>query len=137
MSADPDSPARAIKVLHVEDSEIDAELIARQLKRHGLVFACERVSTEAAFRQALALFVPDIILSDYSMPEFDGPRALELARELAGATPFIFMSGSNRLDDVEAMLSKGAADFIVKDDLTRLGPAIEKALRRSRAQDGL
>jgi CheY-like chemotaxis protein len=72
-------------------------------------------------------FVPDVILSDYSMPAFDGLRALEMARQLAPATPFIFVSGSIRPQDAADALKNGAFDYLLKDDLTRLGPAVEEA----------
>lgn len=121
-----------IRVLLVEDTLVDAELVLRQLKRHGLAFESRRVSTESDFRKALRAFDPDIILSDYSMPLFDGLRALELTRELAADIPFIFVSGSVRPQDASAAFKDGAVDFLIKDDLARLGPAIEKALSGSR-----
>ena len=134
MAEDPKdhAPARVIRVLHVEDTPIDAELIMRQLKRYGLRFESRRVCTEESFREALTAFVPDIILSAYSMPDFDGLRALGILRDTAPGTPFIFVSGSIRPADAAEALKNGAFDFLVKDDLARLGPAIEKALNRSR-----
>jgi CheY-like chemotaxis protein len=126
--------AKVLKVLQVEDVETDAELILHHLKRYGLSLESARVWTEADFLDALTTFVPDIILSDYSMPVFDGLRALGFARELAPGTPFIFVSGSIRPDDATNALKNGAFDYLVKDDLTRLGPAVEKALSGARSK---
>ncbi|HEV2008342.1 MAG TPA: response regulator, partial [Burkholderiales bacterium] len=108
--------------------ETDAELILHHLRRCGLTLDSSRVWTEADFLEALATFVPNIILSDYSMPAFDGLRALGLVRERAPGTPFIFVSGSIRPQDASDALKNGAFDFLLKDDLTRLGPAVEKAV---------
>ena len=120
-------PARVLRVLQVEDVETDAELIIHHLKRYGLALESRRVWTEADFLEAVTSFVPDVILSDYSMPAFDGLRALAMARELAPATPFIFVSGSIRSQDAADALKNGAFDYLLKDDLTRLGPAVERA----------
>jgi CheY-like chemotaxis protein len=122
-----DQPAKVLKVLQVEDVETDAELIIHHLKRYGLALESRRVWTEANFLEAVASFVPDVILSDYSMPAFDGLRALAIARQVAPGTPFIFVSGSIRPQDAADALKNGAFDYLLKDDLTRLGPAVEKA----------
>ena len=122
-----DQPAKVLKVLQVEDVETDAELILHHLKRYGLALESRRVWTEANFLEAVASFVPDVILSDYSMPAFDGLRALGMARQLAPATPFIFVSGSIRPQDAADALKNGAFDYLLKDDLTRLGAAVERA----------
>ena len=122
-----DQPAKVLKVLQVEDVETDAELIIHHLKRYGLPLESRRVWTEADFVEAVTSFVPDVILSDYSMPAFDGLRALAMARQLAPTTPFIFVSGSIRPQDAADALKNGAFDYLLKDDLTRLGPAVEKA----------
>lgn len=130
-------PAKVLRVLQVEDVETDAELILHHLKRCGLALESSRVWTEADFLAALATFVPDLILSDYSMPAFDGLRALGLVRDLAPGTPFIFVSGSIRPQDATDALKNGAFDYLLKDDLTRLGPAVEKALSGVRSQHSL
>jgi len=122
-----DQPAKVLRVLQVEDVETDAELIIHHLKRYGLALESRRVWTEADFVEAVTSFVPDVILSDYSMPAFDGLRALAMARELAPGTPFIFVSGSIRPQDAADALKNGAFDYLLKDDLTRLGPAVERA----------
>ena len=125
-------PARVLRVLQVEDVETDAELIIHHLKRYGLSLESRRVWTEADFLEAVTSFVPDVILSDYSMPAFDGLRALAMVRELAPGTPFIFVSGSIRPQDAIDALKNGAFDYLLKDDLTRLGPAVEKACQLNR-----
>jgi CheY-like chemotaxis protein len=122
----------AIRVLLVEDAPIDAELVLRQMKRHGLVVESKRVSNEADFRAALLAFAPDLVLSDYAMPQFSGSRALEVRRELAPHVPFVFVSGSVRPQDAITARAEGAADFVMKDDLSRLGPAIDQLLAEAR-----
>lgn len=131
MTEDPQtrSTARLRRLLQVEDVETDAELILRELRRHGLSFESCRVWTEAGFLEALATFAPDVILSDFSMPAFNGLHALRLARELAPNAPFIFVSGSIRAEDAANALDNGALAYLHKDDLVPLGPAVEKALR--------
>ena len=121
------NPAKVLKVLQVEDVETDAELILHHLKRYGLALESRRVWTEANFLEAVTSFVPDVILSDYSMPAFDGLRALAMARQVAPGTPFIFVSGSIRPQDAADALKNGAFDYLLKDDLTRLGPAVKQA----------
>src|SRR5437763_8658186 len=83
-----------IRVLLIEDVEADAELALHELKRSGLRCEAQRVETEDAFRRALADFRPHVILSDFSMPHFDGMTALAMARELQADIPFIFVSGT-------------------------------------------
>ena len=85
---------KQVKVLFVEDSETDVELALRALKREGLdVLSC-RVESEDAMKEALASFDPDLILSDFSMPQFDGLSALNVAKGIAPQLPFIFVSGT-------------------------------------------
>jgi len=85
---------KQVKVLFVEDSETDVELALRALKREGLdVLSC-RVESEDAMKEALANFDPDLILSDFSMPQFDGLSALNEAKGITPQLPFIFVSGT-------------------------------------------
>jgi CheY-like chemotaxis protein len=121
-----------LRVLQVEDAATDAELILRELKRHKLSFESKRVWTEADFIAALSTFVPDIILSDNSMPRFDGLQALKISRELAPGTPFIFVSGSIRPEDAEIALKSGALAYLVKDDVTRLVATMRKAVENTK-----
>src|SRR5487761_706400 len=83
-----------IRVLLVEDAPAEAELAIRQLKKGGVNCECLRVETQERFTAALQEFRPDVILSDFTLPQFSGPSALKVARELARDIPFIFVSGT-------------------------------------------
>jgi diguanylate cyclase (GGDEF)-like protein len=126
--------ALTIRLLIVEDSEADAELAVRELKKAGLRITHTVVDTEAAFRQGLRAFGPDIILSDFSMPAFDGMEALRLARELTPEIPFVFFSGTLGEDYAIRALKDGASDYVVKGNLVRLPAAIERALAEAEAE---
>src|SRR5690349_20262262 len=102
-------PLRHLKVLHVEDTETDAVLIVRHLRKLGFEVESARVWTEQSFVDALKTFRPDIILSDSTMPLFSGLLALDLARTLAPDTAFVFVSGSLLSSHVEKALALGAA----------------------------
>ena len=123
-----------IKVLLVEDSVTDAELIARELLRDGLLVQSRRVETRAGYLAELAQFDPHIILSDFSMPAFDGLSALEIAHELCPDIPFIFVSGTIDEDTALAALRGGATDCVGKSNLKRLAPALRRALGESRSR---
>ncbi len=120
-----------LRVLQVEDTETDAELVLMRLKRHGYAVTARRVWKEAAFIEALDTFAPEIILSDFSMPNFDGMRALELLRQRGAPIPFVFVSGSIRPDLAASALANGAAAVLIKDDMTRLGEAVDRALGKA------
>jgi diguanylate cyclase (GGDEF)-like protein len=117
-----------IRVLLVEDNPNDAELEMRELKRAGLRAEVRLADTEAACRAEIERFEPEIILSDFAMPHFDGMSALATARELAPQTPFIFVSGTLGEDYAIRALKNGATDYVLKTNLVRLPPAIERAL---------
>jgi diguanylate cyclase (GGDEF)-like protein/PAS domain S-box-containing protein len=117
-----------IRVLLAEDTAADAELEMRELRRAGLRIQHRVVDTEAAFENALREFVPDVILSDFSMPAFDGMAALAIAREHAPETPFIFVSGTIGEEYAIRALKSGATDYVVKSNLVRLPAAVERAL---------
>ena len=121
--------SRLMKVLYVEDSEADAYLVTRHLRKLGFQIDSKRVWTEEDFLEALQTFAPDIVLSDSNMPIFSGRRALALARAHAPGTRFIYVSGTLRArEDVEFALANGASAYVGKDDLQQLGAAIERAL---------
>jgi two-component system sensor histidine kinase UhpB len=125
---------RALKILLVEDSEVDARLQSRALERSGLAFETRRVQTEADFLQQLSEYDPDIIVSDYSIPGFGGMRALEIARERAPDLPFVFVSGAMGEDTAVDMLKRGATDYVLKTNLTRLASALTRAIEEVEAK---
>jgi diguanylate cyclase (GGDEF)-like protein/PAS domain S-box-containing protein len=118
-----------LKVLIVEDVATDAGLIARELKKAGIDHHMTRVETEPDFLRALETLAPDIILSDFSMPHFDGLTALDRARAKTPDTPFIFVSGTIGEEVAIESLKRGAVDYILKTNLKRLGPAVKRALQ--------
>jgi diguanylate cyclase (GGDEF)-like protein/PAS domain S-box-containing protein len=122
------TPVPTIRVLLTEDVASDAELEVRELKRAGLRLQHRIVDTEDTFTRALRDFSPDIILSDFSMPGFDGMAALALARELAPDTPFIFVSGTIGEEYAIRALKSGATDYVLKSNLVRLPAAVERAM---------
>lgn len=122
---------RTLRVLHVEDSERDAALLTRHLSRAGYELTSERVDTPKAMRAALETKECDIILCDYSMPHFNALSALALLKEIGVDLPFIIISGTvGEAVAVEAMRA-GAHDYLMKDNLVRLVPAIERELQEA------
>jgi two-component system cell cycle sensor histidine kinase/response regulator CckA len=131
------SPQR-LHVLIVEDRSADAGLMVEELRRQGFAFAWQLVDTETAYVAALDT-PPDIILCDYSMPGLGAPRALELLQARRLDLPFIVVTGSISEEAAADCIKRGASDYLLKDRLTRLGPAVAQAiaqarLRRERAQ---
>ena len=122
---------KELRILIIEDIPTDAELVERELKKANIAFRTKRVETREALQSELEKFVPDIVLSDYSLPSFDGMSALRLVREKAAELPFIFVSGSLGEERAVDMLKDGATDYVLKDKLARLVPAIERALREA------
>jgi diguanylate cyclase (GGDEF)-like protein/PAS domain S-box-containing protein len=114
-------------ILLVEDEEAEAELAARELKRAGVHCVFKRVDTEKAFRHGL-LGAPDLIISDFSLPQFDGMSALRIARAEAPEIPFIILSGTMGEERAIEALKSGATDYVLKSNLARLAPAIMRAL---------
>src|SRR5260221_5923163 len=131
------SLAPLIRVLLTEDVSADAELEVREMKRAGLRVTHKIADTERTFTDALREFDPDIILSDFSMPHFDGMSALALARELRPQTPFIFVSGTIGEEYAIRALKNGATDYVLKTNLVRLPAAVERALADARQRQRL
>lgn len=129
-----DADVGKFRVLLLEDNVIDAELIIRELRRYGFDCDCTRVQTEAAFLAALDT-LPDVILADFSLPGFDGMNALESVRNRELNIPFILISGVLRDEFIVTAIKNGAADFILKEHLSRLGPAVTSALTNRRLRD--
>jgi two-component system sensor histidine kinase/response regulator len=124
-----------IKILLVEDRAEDAELLVSEMRRSGLAIVSRRVESKLAYQDALEDFAPDLILSDYTLPEFDGPLALQIARRLRPDTPFIFVSGTIGEERAIEALQLGAVDYVLKDHRARLVPAIERALKEAEDRD--
>ncbi|MFZ4597356.1 MAG: response regulator [Terrimicrobiaceae bacterium] len=120
-----------LKILVVEDSPADTELMLRELHRAGLDPEWLRVDNEVDFLDHLDADL-DLILSDFQMPQFDGLRALELVRKRSLAVPFILVSGTIGEDTAVEAMRQGATDYLLKDRLTRLGSAVKHALEGSR-----
>src|SRR6266581_4739282 len=118
-----------LRILLVEDVADDAELALLELGRSGLHSDQRIVDSEKSFVGALREFAPDVILSDFSMPGFDGMAALALAREICPDTPFIFVSGTIGEEFAVRALKSGATDYVMKSNLVRLPAAVERALR--------
>jgi signal transduction histidine kinase/DNA-binding response OmpR family regulator len=122
----------SISVLHLEDSDLDAEFVRVRLERSGLAVAVERVSDRKEFVARLQSQRYDLILSDYQVPTFEGLAALELARIHQPDTPFLFVSGAMGEELAVEALKQGATDYVLKDRLTRLPMAVERALAEAR-----
>src|SRR6266576_3455644 len=125
----------ALRILLLEDVPADAALVERHLTKSGLEFVSQRVDTRARFEQALREFVPDIILSDHGLPGFDGSAALELVNERFPTLPVILVTGSLNEEKAVEFMKAGAADYILKDHLTRLPEAIQRAIRERRLRE--
>ena len=117
-----------LRVLIVEDSAIDAELALAQLKGANLAVEARRVQTAGDYRRELEQFRPQVILSDFSMPSFNGLKALEISREFYPHIPFIFVSGTIGEESAIQALKNGATDYVLKSNLLRLPSAVEKAV---------
>src|ERR1041385_489010 len=122
---------RALRVLVVEDSELDAALLVRALERGGFEPISEVVDTAAAMQDALERKKWDLILADHAMPQFSAPEALDLVKKAGTDVPFIIVSG--HIDEATAVagMRAGAHDYVMKERLARLVPAVERELREA------
>lgn len=121
---------RSLQILALEDVATEIVRATRELRRAGLVFTVERVDTEADFRRGLEVR-PDVILSDFSLPRFDGLAALRIAQAEAPDIPFIFVSGTLGEERAIEALKLGATDYVLKTNLARLGPVVVRALQEA------
>ncbi len=121
-----------VRVLLVEDMIEDAELELHQLQRAGIPCVAERVDRADEFRRALDEFRPDVVLSDLSLPAFDGMSALAIVQERPAEVPFIFVSGTIGEERAIEALKRGATDYVLKTNLARLAPAVKRALQEAR-----
>ncbi len=121
----------ALRVLNIEDNADDSVLLQRYLSRQGFALNFAAVADEASFKSALDECEWDIILADYNVPGFDAPYALQVLRQSGRDIPFIVLSGAVGEDVLVNVMRAGAADFILKDHMTRLVPAIERELQEA------
>jgi two-component system cell cycle sensor histidine kinase/response regulator CckA len=121
-----------VRVLIVEDSAIDAELMLRMLHADDIETVSERVDTADELRRALQSQAWDVVLSDYKTPGFGAIAALEIVRDIAGELPFIVVSGSVGEEVVVELMRAGASDYVLKNALTRLGPVVNREFRESK-----
>jgi len=120
--------ADAVRVLILEDVPADAEMMARELHASDIQFTSKTVDTREAFINELTTCRVDIILADYMLPQFDGMTAIQLARERAPSIPIIVVTGSINEETAVECIKAGATDYVIKEHLARLGPAVEAAL---------
>ena len=120
---------KELKILILEEKPADAEMIEQELHRAGMMTASVQVGTEKDYLKALSVFVPDIILSDYTLPAFDGLCALKLARKKYPDLPFIFVSDTIGEEQSVEALKMGATDCVLKTHIYKLGPAVKRAIQ--------
>lgn len=118
----------ALRILILEDVASDAELEERALRKAGLNFEARRVATRPDFEQALAAFQPDIVLCDYHLPSFDGSEALQIVRRTHPQVPLIIVTGALGDEAAVELVHQGAKDYVLKGNLVRLAPAVERAI---------
>ena len=123
-----------LRVLILEDSETDAELVLHELRRAGYVPAWLRVDNETDYFNNLSPAL-DVILADYSMPDFDALRALQILKSQNLDIPFIIVTGAVGEEVVAECMRQGATDYLLKDRLGRLGSAVERALQEKLLND--
>ena len=123
--------SQPLQVLVIEDSADDAALVEVELRRSGYAPVCHRVETAEALRAALEGQNWDLVIADYRLPQFDGLAALALVEERGLDLPFIIVSGYITEETAVAAMKAGAHDYVMKDKLARLGPAVERELREA------
>jgi PAS domain S-box-containing protein len=119
-----------LRILFVEDYISDAELIWREIEKNKIAFEKLLVDNRKDFLKGLKSFHPDIIISDYSLPQFDGMTALRLRNKLTPLIPFILVTGSINEEVAVECMKAGADDYILKDNLSRLGPAVVNSVKK-------
>ena len=120
-----------IRILILEDEPADAQLMEHELIDYGIVFSSLLVKNRAEFAEALTCYKPDLILADYSLPDLDGLQALKIAWEKAPLTPFILVSGAIGEEKAIEVMKSGATDFVLKQNLAKIGPAASHALEEA------
>jgi PAS domain S-box-containing protein len=120
-----------INILHIEDNPTDTQVILTRLKQAGLICRVTRIQTCTELKTALQQDTPDVILTDYKLSMYDGISALRLVQELHSEIPFIFVSGTKGEEAVIDALTKGATNYVLKHNLSRLESVIQRALREA------
>src|SRR5258706_5882842 len=120
-----------LRILCVEDLPADVVMLNHALREGGLHFRSKRVDSKAAFLHELERHPPDVILSDHGLPSFDGFTALAIARNQCPNVPFIFVTGSLGEEMAIETFESGATDYVLKSNLSRLAPAVRRALREA------
>lgn len=123
-----------IRILFVEDLPSDMELAERELRKEEIQFTSIRVETKEEFMKALEEFRPDLIISDYALPEFDGMQALKLTKKYDATIPFVVLTGSMNEDTAVACMKAGATDYVIKERMTRLPFAVQEAIEQKKAR---
>ncbi|PZR32768.1 MAG: hybrid sensor histidine kinase/response regulator [Azospira oryzae] len=126
--------AKKLKILMLEDSEDDATLIERILRKENLEFVTERVDTRDEFTEAIGRFQPDVVLSDHSLPGFNSHEALKICLRERPKTPFILVTGRVSDDFAIMCIRQGADDYILKSNLQRLPMAVQGALKKRKLE---
>ena len=124
-----------IRILHLEDRPSDADLIARALEKDGINFESSVVDTSKGFLEGLEEFQPDLIIVDYTLPSFTGMEAIKLVRERTPSTPIIICTGTISEEVAVECIKAGASDYVLKENLTRLGVAVKGALEKKQARE--
>jgi len=125
---------RVLNLLQVEDSESDAALVVRELERAGHKVHAERVETAPRMRAALQAGSWDAIIADYHLPQFDAPAALAILRKSGLDIPFLVVSGAVGEERAAAMMKAGAHDYVMKSNLARLAPAVEREIQEAQVR---
>jgi PAS domain S-box-containing protein len=120
---------KELKILFAEDMEADFEIAVNELTSNGLVFSRHRVETKENFIKALNEFKPDIVISDYSMPQFDGMKALQITKDYNKSIPFIILTGTLNEEIAVDCMKAGATDYVIKEHIGKLPFAVKEAMR--------
>ena len=120
-----------LRILHLEDNPTDAELLRSMLERQRIDCAIKRVETQAAFEAALEREQFDLIISDFTLPSFDGLSALAIAGQKRPELPFVFVSGTIGEEAAVESLKRGATDYVFKDRLSRLAASVKQAVEKA------
>ncbi|HWW02757.1 MAG TPA: ATP-binding protein [Candidatus Acidoferrum sp.] len=128
---------KQIRIVYVEDMPADAVLVNHELRKAGLRFRTKRVDSEDVFKRELDHNPPDLILSDHGLPSFDGFAALTIAKDKCPEVPFIFVTNSHGEETAVEMFERGATDYVLKTNLSKLVPAVQRALRETEERSKL